>query len=397
MHATIIGAGIAGLALAKGLRAVGFDVEVFEQAPELKPLGAGIALTANGLRALRALGLYEAVIKRGEEIRRISVLDERGHVLETTDHLRLSERFGHMSAVALHRSALHEALRSSIPRDIVHTGKRCTAARQCANDVQVLFEDGQDRRTDLLLACDGIHSAVRRSLYPEWRERFAGYTCWRGVVPGEVESGHMTESWGGGRRFGIVPLKDGQVYWFACTGSGVAGDRALETVGLPQLRELFTGFHQSVREVLSAPPAGELIWNDIFDVPPRHAYTQGRVVLLGDAAHAVTPDLGQGASQALEDAAVLPTLLARYPLTAALACFDSQRRPRTRRLVRDSRRFARIAQFSHPVAVRLRNTLVRKLPARVNERWIDSILDVHFDPVHLPHVRHPERPRQRMA
>jgi 2-polyprenyl-6-methoxyphenol hydroxylase-like FAD-dependent oxidoreductase len=166
MRATIIGAAIAGLALAKGLRSVGFDVEVFEQAPELKPLGAGIALTANGLRALRSLGLYEAVIKRGEEIRRISVLDERGRVLETTDHLRLSERFGHVSAVALHRSALHEALLSSIPPDLVHTGKRCTGVRQCADEVQVLLEDGQDRKTDLLLACDGIHSAVRRSIYP---------------------------------------------------------------------------------------------------------------------------------------------------------------------------------------------------------------------------------------
>jgi 2-polyprenyl-6-methoxyphenol hydroxylase-like FAD-dependent oxidoreductase len=134
MHATIIGAGIAGLALARGLRAVGFDVEIFEQAPELKPIGAGIALTANGLRAL-----------------------------------------------------------------------------------------------------------VRRSLYPEWRERFAGYTCWRGIVqrrPDAVESGHTTESWGRGRRFGIVPLKGGQVYWFACTGSTVPGDRKFAGVGVPELRKL---------------------------------------------------------------------------------------------------------------------------------------------------------------
>lgn len=103
--------------------------------------------------------------------------------------------------------------------------------------------------------------------------------------------------------------------------------------------------------------------------------------MLGDAAHAVTPDLGQGACQALEDAVVLPTLLARYPLYAALARFNSQRLPRTRRLVRYSRRFGRIAQLRNPLAVRLRNTLVRNLPGRINERWIDSILDVHFDRV----------------
>jgi 2-polyprenyl-6-methoxyphenol hydroxylase-like FAD-dependent oxidoreductase len=199
MRATIIGAGIAGLALAKGLRAIGIDVEVFEQAPELKPVGAGIALTANGLRALQSLGLYEAVIERGEEIRRISVLDEQGRILETTDHLRLTERFGHVSAVALHRSALHEALLSNLPADVVHTAKQCTGVQQNANEVEVLFEDGSNMKTDLLLACDGIHSAVRRSLYPQWRERYAGYTCWRGIVHqrlDDVESSHMTESWG---------------------------------------------------------------------------------------------------------------------------------------------------------------------------------------------------------
>jgi len=341
-------------------------------------------LTANGLRALQSLGLYEAAIERGEEIRRISVLDEQGRTLETTDHLRLTERFGHVSAVALHRSALHEALLANLPADVVHTGKRCTGVQQNANEVEVLFEDGSSIKTDLLLACDGIHSAVRRSLYPEWRERYAGYTCWRGIVHqrlDDVDSSHMTESWGKGRRFGIVPLKGGQVYWFACRGSRTPDDRTLAAVGLPELRELFSEFHGPVREVLSATQASEVIWTDIFDVPPQHAYTRGRVVLLGDAAHAVTPDLGQGACQALEDAAVLPGLLARHPLDEALMRFDSQRRPRTRRLVRDSRRFGRIAQISNPVAVSLRNALVRNLPASVSERWIDSILDVHFDPV----------------
>lgn len=128
-----------------------------------------------------------------------------------------------------------------------------------------------------------------------------------------------------------------------------------QVVGLPELRGRFSEFHRSVLDLLSVEPASEVIWNDIFDVPPLHAYTRGRVVLLGDAAHAVTPDLGQGACQALEDAAVLSSLLARPPFEEAFARFDSQRLARTRRLVRDSRRFGRIAQLSNPVAVWLRN------------------------------------------
>jgi 2-polyprenyl-6-methoxyphenol hydroxylase-like FAD-dependent oxidoreductase len=384
MHTTIVGAGIAGLALATGLRSIGFDVDVFEQAPELKPVGAGIALTTNGLRALQSIGLDDAVIARGHEILRISVLDQCAEVLETTDHKSLSARFGHVSAIAVHRSALHEALLSNLPRSVVHTGKRCTGAREDADQVKVLFDGGEEVRTDLLFACDGIHSAIRGSLYPKWRERFAKYTCWRGIAPIQPESmaqGHITESWGRGQRFGIVPLGDGHVYWFACLSADAPRDPRLASVKLQELRALFSDFHSPVREILNATADDHVICNDIFDVYPEHPYTRNRVVLLGDAAHAVTPDLGQGACQALEDAAVLSGLLAHYPFARAFARFDSERIPRTRNLVRQSRRFARIAQLNNPLAVWLRNAVIRGIPSSVRERWIDSILDVRFEAI----------------
>lgn len=386
MSAIIIGAGIAGLALAKGLRGIGLDAQIFEQSPQMKAVGAGIALTTNGLRALQALDLYEAVVGRGQEIRRLSVLDQDGRVLESTDHLRLSERFGHVSAVVLHRAALQDALLSSLPPSIVRTGKRCTHVQSNARHVEVTFEDGETLESDLVFACDRIHSVVRTSLYPDWHERFAGYTCWRGItrtpVPG-VEAGHLTESWGHGVRFGMAALKDAGVYWFACVSAARPRDPALSNVGLKQLCEMFRGFHAPVQDVLRATDDEAVIWTDIFDVAPEHPFTRRRVVLLGDAAHAVTPDLGQGACQALEDAAVLPNLLAQLPFEHAFARFERLRVPRTRRLVRDSRRFGRIAQMRHPLAVRARNALVRNLPPTLSERWLDSILDVRFESVRI--------------
>lgn len=384
MHATIIGAGIAGLALAKGLRSIGFEVEIYEQAPELKPVGAGIMLTTNGLRALQALGLYDGVLARAWEVSRLSVLDRHGNPLETTDHLELSRRFGHVSAIAMHRADLHEELRSGLPPGALHTGKRCTAVRELRDKVEVQFADGQTLLTDLLFACDGIHSVVRTSFYPDWRERFADYTCWRGIAghrPDGVEPGHVSESWGRGKRFGIVPLTDGQVYWFACLGADAPNDPQFAQLKLPQLRSIFSEFHASVREVLNATTEDTVVWTDIFDVPPKHHYTRQCCILVGDAAHAVTPDLGQGACQALEDAAVLSALLARYSLAEAFTRFDAERVPRTQRLVRYSRRFARLAQVTNPIAIQLRNAVVRNMPKAISERWIDSILDVQFEPL----------------
>jgi 2-polyprenyl-6-methoxyphenol hydroxylase-like FAD-dependent oxidoreductase len=225
------------------------------------------------------------------------VLDQRGNALETTDHVRLSERFRHVSAVALHRAALHEALLSGLPRNCVHTGKRCTAVREQEDQVALRFEDGEETRTDLLFACDGIHSVVRTSLYPQWRERFAGYTCWRGIAPMRphgVELGQVTQTWGRGRRFGIVPLADQSVYWFACVSADAPTDEDLARVKLPELRALSSEFQEHVRELLDATSQDSVIWTDIFDVPPKHHYTRNRIVLLGDAAHAVTPISDKG-------------------------------------------------------------------------------------------------------
>lgn len=384
MHATIIGAGIAGLALAKGLRSIGCEVEIYEQAPELKPVGAGIMLTTNGLRALQALGLYDSVLEKACEVSRLSVLDRHGNSLETTDHVQLSRRFGHVSAIAMHRADLHEALRSGLPQSALHMGKRCTAVREQRDKVEVQLEDGQRLLTDLLFACDGIHSVVRTSFYPEWHPRFAGYTCWRGIAkhrPDGAEPGHVSESWGRAKRFGIVPLRDGQVYWFACLGADAPDHPQFAELKLPQLRSLFSEFHPPVCEILNATSDDSVVWNDIFDVPPKHHYTRGRCILLGDAAHAVTPDLGQGACQALEDAAVLSALLAHHSLAEAFTRFDSERVPRTQRLIRYSRRFGRLAQVTNPVAIRLRNAVVRNMPKAISERWIDSILDVQFEPL----------------
>ncbi|MDW9377869.1 NAD(P)-binding protein [Sinorhizobium meliloti] len=384
MRAVIVGAGIAGLAAAQGLRLIGWDVAVYEQAEKVEPLGAGLSLSANALRALRALGLYEAVAARAQPIRRLDLLDQRGKVLQTTDFEEFSRRYDHLAMAVLHRADLHQGLLSKLEDGVIRTGMECVGAREAGDRIVLHFANGDAVEADFVLACDGIHSAVRKALFPAAREHFARYTCWRAISPGVprgMDPARLSESWGAGRRFGLAAIPGDRVYWFACCGAGRTDDPGLAKLDLEGVGALFADFHEPVPEVLGRTPPDSLIWTDILDLEPMPSFTRGKVVLLGDAAHAVTPDLGQGAGLAIEDAAVLSALLARLPMERALQEYDARRVGRACRIALESRLYARVAQWRNPLVVPLRNFLVSSIPERLLDRQLDAVLDVSFDPI----------------
>jgi len=384
MRATIIGAGVAGLAAAHGLRLLGWDVEIYEQADKLEPLGAGLSLSANALRALQTLGLYDTVVAEAQVVHRVDLLDQQGKVLQSTDFQAFSRRFGHLAMVVLHRADLYAALLARLRDGMIRTGMKCVGARAADNGVVLDFANGGVVEADFVLACDGIHSAVRKALFPESREHFAGYGCWRGISPHRphgMDAARLTESWGMGKRVGLAALPDDRVYWFACCGTDDAQDPELADLDLGGVQAIFADFHDPIPEVLARTPPDSLIWTDILDLQPMRSFTRGRAVLLGDAAHALTPDLGQGAGLAIEDAAVLAALLARLPVGQALRDYDAQRVDRAHRIAAESRLYARIAQCTNPLVVPLRNFLVRKIPTRFLDRQLEPILDITFEPV----------------
>jgi 2-polyprenyl-6-methoxyphenol hydroxylase-like FAD-dependent oxidoreductase len=220
---------------------------------------------------------------------------------------------------------------------------------------------------NLVVAADGLHSAVRTMLFPDHPgPAYAGYIAWRGIVPAERAAAlgqqSVTETWGRGRRFGIVPLADGRMYWFA-TASSPAGAHTDDE--LADLETRYRDWHRPIPELLAATPPDAVLRHDIYYLrQPLPSYVTGRVALLGDAAHAITPDLGQGACLALEDAATLAGFAREPDIDAALRRYDHARRPRTQRLVRNSARIGRMAAWSHPAAAALRNALVSLVPAR---------------------------------
>ncbi|OUJ72499.1 FAD-dependent monooxygenase [Hymenobacter crusticola] len=369
MHFLIIGAGINGLTTARALLNLGHTVQVFEAARELREIGAGVVLGANAMRALQQLGLYETVQAYTQPVKGLRLLDHQGRALQTADTEPFTRKLG-FDNVGIHRADLQKALLSELPSTIVHLGKPFVRFEEKDHQVTAHFADGSTATGDALLAADGIRSRVRLQLLPQSQPRYAGYTCWRAVVDAAslgLPPGNSTEIWGTrGRRFGYVPLVDGRVYWFACVNTPTPNDPVFKNLHKPEVEQLFADLPYPAPALLAHTPADAYLWGDILDIKPIRRFAYGRVLLLGDAAHATTPNLGQGAGQAVEDAAILARCLEQNAeLPAAFREFERRRRPRTTRIVQTSWFLGWASQIKNPFIYQLRNTVMRLLPAAV--------------------------------
>ncbi len=377
----IVGGGIGGLTLAIAMQRKGMEVKVFEAAAQFKPLGAAIALAANAMKALEDIGIASEVIQTGRKIKRMYVKDDRGMVISFADAIQLTEQYGVVNNFTIHRADLHEVLAKLLKADTLVFGKACVDFEQNQNGVVIKFSDGSTSAADYLVACDGIHSPIRKKLLPSSSPRYAGYTCWRAVVdefPEGFNSDETTETWGPGRRFGVVPLSNNRVYWFA-TLNAPANDATYRNFSVKDLEEVFKDFHFPIPAILARTKNEQLIWSDIIDLKPITQFAFGRVVLLGDAAHATTPNMGQGACMAIEDAATLANGLVKYPAEEAFQKFELHRIKRTTRIVNQSWTFGKIAQLENPLLIALRNGAFRRVPPSTIDKQLKALYEVSFD------------------
>jgi 2-polyprenyl-6-methoxyphenol hydroxylase-like FAD-dependent oxidoreductase len=370
--AIVVGGGIGGAAAAVALNRRGWEVEVLERAPSFAELGAGLSLWPNALRALDALGLGEPVRARALVEAEAGIRRSSGAWLARTDLEELGRRFGALTMI--HRADLHQALLAAVPAGALRSGVAVEAVEPGPESAAVTHRSGSES-ADLVVGADGIGSAVRRALWPRGPQpRYAGYTAWRLIAPALEKPCGGAESWGRGERFGFAPLADGRVYAFA-TASVAAGGSAADGE-LAELRRRFGRWHAPIPEILEGADEGAVLRHDIEELPPLPSFVGGRVALVGDAAHAMTPNLGQGACQALEDAVVLAALLDSHDrVDDALAAYDAVRRPRTEGIAARSRRIGRVAQWRSPPAVMLRDGLMRVAPASSQLRSLAPILE----------------------
>jgi 2-polyprenyl-6-methoxyphenol hydroxylase-like FAD-dependent oxidoreductase len=361
----IAGAGIGGLTLAIALRRRGVPVTVLERASEIRPVGAGLGLGPNAIAALSRLGLADAIVRAGAAIGRSAILDAQGRALGSEmDVDRMAREVG-APLVALHRRRLHEALLEALGPGIVRRGFTVAGFERRSGRVVVTGSTGECLESDLLVGADGLQSAVRTQVIGDGAPRYAGYTSWRGVtLAGSVQPpSRMTESWGHGERFGIVDIGFGEIYWFAVANAPPGG---ADTGVHQELLARFARWHEPIAAIIAATPADRIVRTDISDRDPIERWHDGSVVLLGDAAHPMTPNLGQGAGQAIEDAVVLDMCLsAENSIEAALNRYEARRVPRANSIVLASRRVGVVGQWQHPLAVSVRNVGMRLTPSSV--------------------------------
>ncbi|SHH40125.1 FAD-dependent monooxygenase [Streptomyces sp. 3214.6] len=367
--AVVVGGGIGGLAAAIGLRLIGWEVKVAERAPVLADVGAGISLHANGIRALDVLGVGEAVRAAARPQYTGGTRVPGGGWLARMDGAALERELG-TPIVGISRAVLHHLLRAALPSECLLVGAEVTSVdRSDPSRVRIPLGDAV-LEADLVVAADGVGSRLRAQLFPQHPgPAYSGSTVLRAITERPVELDTDFElTWGKGAEFGHIAFADGRAEWHAVLNSppGVRHADALET-----MRRRFSEWHDPIPELLGATRSDAVLHHDIHElVTPLPAFTAGRIVLLGDAAHAMTPNLGQGACQALEDAAVLAAALVAEPtVESALARYDTERRPRSQSVARAARQAGRMGQqLTHPLAVAVRNTTLRLAPSRAMVR-----------------------------
>lgn len=363
MRVGIVGGGIGGLTLSVVLKKLGIAHELYEQAAEIKAVGAGIHLASNAMAVFEKLGIRENVQDAGHPIHHIIVTDNWLKKLMDSD-LRDFHEKQKIGNIAIHRGALQHVLLTFANIEGIHLGKKLLPSSNPSEGI-LEFEDGTREEFDLVVGADGLNSTVRKILFPEARLRDAKQWCWRGISSG-IPLGEyrysLTEAWDAGHRFGFVPVNDHTFYWYAVIRSN------LLKVNRQDWINGFKTFHPMVHLLAKATRPAAIHESELKDVRTLKSWSVGSCVLMGDAAHAATPNLGQGACQAIEDAWALGSALSEgTDLSKQISGYEKARMPKANAIVKRSRLIGEIAQLNNPLAESIRNTMLSILPHRFGD------------------------------
>jgi FAD-dependent urate hydroxylase len=362
MTAIVIGGGIAGLAVGVALKQAGIAVTVFERAPIISEVGAGLTVWSNGVIALDALGLKDRVLAESSVILESVAVTADSRLLSRVDLDKIGRRLGAPS-ICLSRGKLQAILLGALGSENVRTGRACVRTEQAGGRVRASFEDGTEAESDFLVAADGIQSGVRLRLHPESTVRRAGYISWRGLATrsdsGGLPSGQDMVICARGCQAAMLECGSEFLFWYL-TRNGAPVPSASPDDRKAEIIHRIQGWPGVFTNCVNATPAAAILENDLVDVRPLERWGVGRVTFAGDAIHATTPNLGQGAAMGMEDAVVLGRcLVAGLGVEEALREYEGRRKPRTDWIVRESFRVGRVLQMESAMGVRLRESFTR--------------------------------------
>jgi 2-polyprenyl-6-methoxyphenol hydroxylase-like FAD-dependent oxidoreductase len=368
---SIIGAGIGGLTLGNILKQHHLDFTIYESAPKIKPVGAGIMMAVNAMQIFDKLGLKEKIENAGNKINGISITDESFKLISNTNVLELEKKYNSCN-VAIQRAELQKILAESIGVENIKLNHSLNTIQKKENYV-LQFENETTIESKIVFGADGIHSNIRNQIFETGKIRNAKQICWRGLVDFELPEKYHHEAfelWGKGKRFGFVRLSDKKVYWYALINKGNHKFNS-------SVIDYFYDFDPLILNILESTLEENILLNDIIDLSPIPKWYSENLCLIGDAAHATTPNMGQGACQAIEDTYVIGKLWAKNKdFNTVFKEFQEIRRKKVDYIVNTSWKIGQISQWEKGNS--LRNFLMRLIPESVNQKLVEKVIQLEM-------------------
>lgn len=370
----IIGGGISGLSTAAALQKKGIKVTVYEKDLSFSGPDSGIVLSGNAIRAFYIMGLGPVLLAKGLAADQCTLKTDSGKVLATFDYHAPSHIPNYLF---IQRSELHRILTASLLPGTVKYAKRLNDFKQKEKKITLHFHDGSTAETDYLIGCDGGDSPIRTKLLPDSKLTFSGYACWRGFIedPPTVTIPY-TETWGPRGRFGIAPLPDQQLYWYAFKKLEHGKTDMPNWTPIDLLFNFFY-YHDPIQQILENTPQGNIIYDELYVLKPLEQFHFGNICLMGDSAHASIPNIGQGASQAIEDAVYLSKwITSEQTIDHAFEMYNKHRQERMKMVENETKIYGRAARVDFPVLCSLRNKLLQLAPSSFHNEKLRKVFEI---------------------
>jgi 2-polyprenyl-6-methoxyphenol hydroxylase-like FAD-dependent oxidoreductase len=362
----IIGGGIAGLTFARCLSSENHEIHIFEKKDQFGEIGAAISVFPNALCVMEKIGLLNDILNSSGHFIKVYLKTDKGVILTET------ESKSDYPVVCIHRANLHSILLKDIDANLYKDYALKSITHQENGQINLEFTNGEKMQFDAVIGADGVHSAVRKDIINDGEPIFRGYNIWRGVVKTNFDIGHASETFGKGKRVGIVPIKDGVYGWWATYNEEFMKDDQPEGTK-EKLNRLFGDWHYPIPDLINNTEL--ILKNSLIDRKPHRGWSKGNAVLIGDAAHPTTPNLGQGGCMAIEGAFILAESIKKYGLTKkAFDRYEELHYPRAENINKESLKLGKIGQITNPVLIFFRNLVFKLMPSK---RAI-KILDKYF-------------------
>lgn len=381
MRISIVGAGIGGLTLALALQQQGIQVDVYEQSKSFRKIGAGIILGNNAMQIYKKLGIDKLLQAKGSKVSSMNVTDQKNRSISSIQLEYFEKRFDSIN-LAIHRADLHEILVQELNQSYLHYSKKLVSCEQESNKVMLNFEDGESIESDLVIAADGIHSIIRKQIFPAVKYRSTNQICWRGVLNHQLSDAFsevFTEMWGDGCRLGFGQINPKEVYWFALINAKTENNHIDDSYWI----QYFDSFLAEAKSLIHKTDTSSIHKSILEDFQPITSWFNDRVCLLGDAAHAMTPNMGQGAGQSIEDAYYLSKVLSSDEMTFgldpkknSLNAYQQYRIEKVKSIVKSSWQIGKIAQLENAFLRGIRNSAMRLLPESISKKQMEKVFTI---------------------